>query len=161
MSTTSESWIWIRRWNDFQHYKPNPERGPAWIKNHTAQMHDERYLDLTDRQRSLLHDLRMMFATFRGRLSHDLAMISRQRNRQTRHEDVKALVDAGYITILSREGLDRALDNFYKRSRAEVEVEKEEEKPPTPTQTSTPNGCHPFNNLPVTVPAAADDDIPF
>jgi hypothetical protein len=102
--------IWIPRWRDFQHYKPDPERGPAWIKTHTAQLADDGYLELTDRQRSLLHDLRMMFATFRGRLAYDRRRIARQRNLQTRDDDVKALVDAGLLQLVSRATLEQSLD---------------------------------------------------
>jgi hypothetical protein len=130
---TDEQYVWIPRWRDFQHYKPNPDRGPAWIKTHTAQLHDDRYLGLTDRQRSLLHDLRMMFATFRGRLGYDRRRITRQRNLQTRHDDVMALVHAGLIDICSREALELRLEEFYGGSSLEVEQEEEEEKKP-PTQ---------------------------
>lgn len=148
MSKTPELWIWVSKWATFQHYKPDPERGPAWIKTHTAQLADDRYLQLTDRQRSLLHDLRMMFATFRGRLAYDRRMIARQRNLQTRDEDLKSLVSAGLIVILSRESLERNLEQFYSRSRAEVEVE--EEKNPSLPQPSLYNGAEP-----------TDDDIPI
>jgi hypothetical protein len=146
---SDERYIWVNRWNDFQHYKPDPKRGPAWIKNHTSQLHDERYLRLTDRQRSLLHDVRMLFATFRGRLSYSTPTLARQRGLQTRDADVKALVAAGFILILSREGLDQALEHFYKRSRAEVEVEKEEEKTPNPNPAVdvAENGAHSLPEL--------------
>lgn len=127
-----EQFIWITRWRDFQHYKPNPDRGPAWIKTHTAQLADDRYLQLTDRQRALLHDLRMMFATFRGRLVYDRRMITRQRNVQTRDDDIKALTNAGLVDICSRYVLELRLEHFYTGSIPELEVEKEEDKPPYP-----------------------------
>ena len=129
------NYIWIPRWRDFQHYKPDPERGPAWIKTHTAQLNDDRYLDLTDRQRALLHDLRMMFATFRGRLRHDAPTIARHRNTQTRHADLVSLNHAGLIEVISRETLEQRLDQLYSRSRAEVEVEVEKKNPSLPTST--------------------------
>jgi hypothetical protein len=138
MPKTPELWIWVNRWPEFQHYKPDPERGPAWIKTHTAQLSDDRYLKLTDRQRALLHDLRMLFATFRGRLAYDRAMIARQRNLQTRDEDLNTLIQAGLLVILSRASLDHALEQFYSNSRAEKKKRREEldiePNPPQPVQ---------------------------
>ena len=134
---TDPTYIWIVRWEEFQHYAPSRERGPAWIKDYTAQLSDERYLRLSDRQRALLRDLRDIFATFRGRLPDDSRMITRQRNSQTRRGDLDALNHAGFIRFLSRPDLDLALEAFY-ASRAparsqeeEVEEELEKEQPPS------------------------------
>jgi hypothetical protein len=129
---TENTFIWISRWREFQHYKPDPSRGPAWIKSHTSQLSDDRYLNLTARQRALLHDLRHMFATFRLRLGYDKRMITRQRNAQTFHTDIEALVDAGLLELVSRATLEQRLEELYSRPRAEVEVEKRREEP-TPT----------------------------
>ena len=41
-----ELWIWVTRWDDFQHYTPEPDRAPAWIKSYTKQLDDDRYLSL-------------------------------------------------------------------------------------------------------------------
>lgn len=60
--TTGDMYVWITRWDEFQHYKPERDRAPAWIKDYTKQMNDDRYLRLTDRQRALLRDLRDVFA---------------------------------------------------------------------------------------------------
>ena len=144
-----KTYIWISRWEDFQHYRPRRDRGPAWIKTHTSQLSDSRYLELTDRQRSLLHDLRMMFATFRGRLTHDCAMLARQRNAQTRRDDVEALVHAGHIEVVSREVLEKRLEHFFKSRSPEVEVEEEKEKEepthPNPIVPTTPEEPQPFD----------------
>lgn len=126
-AVVDEDFIWLSRWETFQHYKPDPERGPKWIKTHTAQLADSRYLDLTDRQRALLHDLRMMFATFRGRVPCDAPMIARHRGRHTRDVDLDSLNHAGLVEFVSRATLERRLEQLYSRSRAEVEVEKEKE----------------------------------
>jgi len=154
-----DRYIWISRWPDFQHYKPNPARGPAWIKQHTAQLSDTRYLSLDNRQRALMHDLRMLFATFRARLTHDRRMIGQLRNAETRHADLQRLVDAGLIQIISRETLEQRLELFYRRSRAEVEVEKEEDKNPPLPQPSTYNG----GSSPQALPDLADvlKDMPL
>ncbi len=130
--TGEKTYVWICRWEEFQHYPPDRNRGPAWIKDYTSQLDDERYLCLTDRQRALLRDLRDIFATMRGRLSDDCAMIARRRNAQTRRSDLEALNHAGLIEFLSREALDQALDKFYTsrarpRTRREVEEETERE----------------------------------
>lgn len=135
MNAEPERWIWIARWEEFQHYTPSRERGPAWIKDYTAQLADERYLRLSDRSRALLRDLRDIFATMRGRLPDDSRMITRLRHSQTRRDDLTSLNDAGFIAILSREDLEVALEKFY-TSRAparsqekEVEEEREQTEP--------------------------------
>ena len=155
----NDQYVWISRWSDFQHYRPNPERGPAWIKQHTSQLSDDRYLSLTDRQRSLLHDLRMVFSAFRGRLPRNTLTIARQRHRQTFRSDIDALEQAGLIQIISRETLEQRLDLFYRRSRVEVEVEKEEDKNPPLPQPSTYNG----GSSPQALPDLADvlKDMPL
>jgi hypothetical protein len=131
----SEQYIWISRWEDFQHYAPKRDRGPAWIKDYTAQLSDERYLRLTDRQRALLRDLRDVFATMRGRLPDDAAMITRQRNSQTRRGDLSALNRAGFIQFLSRRSLEHRLDEFY-ASRAPARSQEPEPEPEAGSTTS-------------------------
>jgi hypothetical protein len=116
-------YIWVTRWEEFQHYKPDPKRGPAWIKAYTAQLHDDRYLGLTDRQRSLLHDLRLIFAVTRGRLPRSEAVIARHRHRQTFRSDLEALNRAGLIEFVSRAGLEQRLETLYSRSRSKKEKE--------------------------------------
>ncbi len=128
-STNGGTYIWISRWREFQHYRPNPERGPAWIKAYTAQLSDERYLELTDRQRALLHDLRHVYAMTRGRLRRDVRTISRYRQRQTRDADLEALNHAGLVEFISRQTLDQRLDELYSDSSLDKEVDKE---PPNP-----------------------------
>ncbi len=141
MNGTDDQYIWISRWEEFQHYAPNPERGPAWIKNYTAQLSDERYLDLTDRQRALLHDVRAVFAVTRGRLSRSTAVVSRHRHRQTFRSDLDALNDAGLIEFCSREVLEQRLEMFYSRSRTRSRS-REKYIAATPLSTSD-NGSEP------------------
>jgi hypothetical protein len=128
---TEERYIWICRWEEFQHYKPERDRGPAWIKDYTKQMLDDRYLALTDRQRALLRDLRDVFAMTGGRLLDDAPTIARYRHRHTRDDDLRALNHAGLTLSLSREDLERSLESLYSSPRARVEGEEDKE-PPTP-----------------------------
>lgn len=113
-----DEWIWICRWDDFQHYPARRDRGPAWIKDYTKQLDDDRYLSLSNRQRALLADLRLMFATSRARLRHDASTIGARRRAETRHADLKALSDAGLIEVCSRERLELHLEFLYSRSRS-------------------------------------------
>jgi hypothetical protein len=125
-----DEWIWICRWEEFQHYPPERDRPPAWIKDYPKQMLDDRYLQLTDRQRALIRDLRDVFSMTHGRLADDRRMIARRRGVHTRDADLQALNDAGLIEIVSRETLDQRLEKFYAsrarpRARREVESSKE------------------------------------
>ncbi len=123
-------YIWICRWEEFQTFQKKRGKpwAPPWIKCHNAQLDDERYLDLTDRQRCLLHDLRMMFAMTRGRLRHDTRTISRHRHRQTRHADLEALNHAGFIRFCSGTVREQLWNAFWNGSNLEVEVEVEVEQ---------------------------------
>lgn len=156
----TDDYIWISRWDEFQHYPPQRDRGPAWIKSYAAQLDDEAYWRLSNRQRALLHDLRLMFATMRSRLPHDRRMIESRRLAETRQADLDALNDAGFIRVVSREGLEECLEVLY-ASRAparspeeDVEEETDTEEPPSflPNLT-TPKGSH--------ADPAGDDDIDF
>jgi hypothetical protein len=109
----TEEWVWISRWEDFQHYQPERDRAPAWIKDYTKQLSDYRYLALTDRQRALLSDLRRSFAVTSGWVPRSVAVISRHRHRQTFRSDLEALNHAGFIEFCSRESLENRLDQLY------------------------------------------------
>jgi hypothetical protein len=115
-----EPYIWIPRWKDFQHYRPKRERGPAWIKTYTAQLDDARYLALTDSQRALLHDLRLMFALYRARLPLNRRSITLRRNLTPYQRHLDALNHAGLIEFISRETLEERLEKLYNREREEV-----------------------------------------
>jgi hypothetical protein len=123
-------YIWISRWEEFQHYKPDRDRPPAWIKSYTKQLSDARYLELTDRQRALLHDLRHVFAVTGRRLGRDVAAIARHRHRQTFRSDLESLNHAGFIEFISREALEKRLEKLYSTSPLEVEREREVKKNP-------------------------------
>ena len=140
MANEQQIYIWISRWEEFQHYKPERDRGPAWIKSYTKQMLDDRYLRLTDRQRALLRDIRDVFAMTAGRLPRDTRTISRHRHQQTRDADLQALNRAGLIEFCSREGLEHRLEILYD-SRAPArssEEEEEVERDKDTTNQSTP-----------------------
>lgn len=121
-------YIWISRWEDFQHYRPERDRPPAWIKDYTKQMTDARYLRLSDRQRALLVDLRRIHATTSLRTPCDHTVIGRHRQMRTFKSDLDALRQAGFIEYVSRRTLEQRLDQLYSSPRARVEGEGEKEK---------------------------------
>jgi hypothetical protein len=134
---SDDQYIWIVRWGDFQHYTPERGRGPAWIKQHTAQLSDDRYLALSSKSRSVLNDLRMVFATMRQRVPNDTRTISGLLAQRVTNVTLELLRDAGFIEFLSRAELDERVEALYSRSRSkEVEVEP----PQTPPQTRGGNG---------------------
>lgn len=128
---SDDLFVWISRWEEFQHYKPERDRAPAWIKTYPAQLDDERYLHLTDHQRAVLHDLRMAFAKARGRLSKDTRLLSNKLSLRVTMPTLQALNDAGFIEFCSRDDLEPRLEKLYSLSRRskEVEGEKEVEEP--------------------------------
>jgi hypothetical protein len=128
---SDQTFIWITRWEDFQHYAPERDRAPGWIKAYTKQLSDDRYLNLTSAQRALLHDLRCEFARAHGELTNDTRRIAQRIGLRVTNGNLEALNHAGFIEFLSREALDLALDKFYAsraRDRAhQREVDKEGE----------------------------------
>jgi hypothetical protein len=132
-------YIWVTRWDDFQTFQKKRGKpwAPPWIRNYIAQLSDDRYLDLTDRQRALLHDLRMVFAMTKGRTRYDHRTISSFRRRRTRYADLEALNHAGFIEFCSGTVLEQKRAAFWNSSGLEVEVEVEEKNPPNPTRSKT------------------------
>lgn len=124
----SQEYLWICRWEQFQHYPPREDSGPAWIKAHTKQLSDDRYLDLTAAQRAVLHDLRMEFARSRGRLTSDPRRITQRLCMKVTRAQLEALNHAGFIEFVSREVLEEALERFYASRAPARSLEAEAEK---------------------------------
>ena len=141
-------YIWIVRWDDFQHYAPERDRAPAWIKAYTKQHDEDGYRALTAPQRAVLHDLRIAFARARGRLTRDTRALSQRIALRVTNATLETLNHEGFIEFLSRADLDQRLELFYtSRARApahqeEVEVEREverEQPEPEPEPEANPD----------------------
>ncbi len=115
---TDQLFVWVCRWEDFQHYLPKRDRGPVWIKDYTAQLDDDRYLSLNAHQRAVLHDIRIAFASARGKLPKDTRKLSNKLSIRVTKPTLEALNDAGFVEFLSREVLDNRLEKLYSRSRS-------------------------------------------
>ncbi len=144
-------YIWIVRWGDFQHYKPERDRAPAWLKTYTKELDDERYLRLTTHQRALLHDLRRAFARTHGRLARDSRQLTHRFHVRVTSAQLEALNHAGFIDFCSREVLEHRLELLYTsraRDRAHhPEVEEEKEQEPS-VQPSTREPARPTADTP-------------
>lgn len=125
---TEPLYIWVNRWDDFQNYqrKRGKPWAPPWLMNHTRQLDDDRYLDLTAAERGLLHDLRLEFARTRLDLRSDTTRLSRRLGYKVYTSQLQRLNDAGFITICSRTVLEQFRNAFWNGSSLEVEVEEEE-----------------------------------
>lgn len=110
---TDPTYIWIVRWDDFQHYAPERDRAPAWIKAYTKQHDEDEYRTLTGTQRAVLHDLRIAFARARGKLMSDTRALSQRISLRVTSETLETLNHAGYIEIVSRPVLEQRLEAFY------------------------------------------------
>lgn len=118
-------WIWVVRWSDFQHYTPERDRAPAWIKTYTKQLDDDRYLRLTLQQRAVLHDIRSAFARAHGRLTSEPRAVTQRIGRRVTSAQLDALSHAGFIELCSRKTLEQRLDQLY-ASRAPARSKEEE-----------------------------------
>lgn len=152
----TDLYIWISRWEDFQHYKPERDRAPAWVKMYTKQLDDDRYLDLNPTQRGLLADLRLEFSRARAELRLNRRRLTLRLGMTVYQRDIDRLNHAGFIDLISRETLEQRLDLLYRnsspharpRARREGEEEEEVETSPLTPQSGEPkslraNGTNP------------------
>ena len=96
-------WITVPGWEKFQHYGPN--RAPIWIKNYTALLHKDDYLDLTLAERGLLHGIWLAYAENRGHLRAG-PDISRKLSQRTLKRSLNALSYAGFVGFSASRPLD-------------------------------------------------------
>jgi len=131
---SDDLYIWVNRWDEFQAYQE--KRGkkwvPPWIRAYPRQLDDDRYYRLTDAQKLLLHELRLVFASASLQVPFDTRWLCRRLGRRVTTRTVEALNHAGLITICSRTVLERFQDAFWNGSTLEVEVEEEQEPVPVP-----------------------------
>lgn len=145
-SSDDDTYIWITRWEDFQHYPPERDRAPVWLKDYTKQDDDDDYRHLTFALRGLLASLRREFArshcklrytpaesarrsrddlaTSQRRSRDDLVALTRRTGQRVRREHIEALNHAGFIELISRATLDTRLEEFY-ASRAPARSQRE------------------------------------
>jgi hypothetical protein len=142
---SDERYIWVSRWDEFQHYEHESHRAPAWIKQYTRRLDDDRYLDLKPGERALLHDLRAEFARARSELRADPKRLSRRLGTTVYQRQLETLNQAGFIELLSRPALEHRLERLYSRPRAEVEEEVEKEEEPKAVPVPRPPARTPAN----------------
>lgn len=89
----ADRWITVPNWERFQHYG---NRAPVWIKNYTALLHKDAYLDLTLAERGLLHGIWLVYAERRGhvRAGADLAA---ELHGRVREQPLTSLSQAGFV----------------------------------------------------------------
>lgn len=152
----AQEFVWITRWPDFQHYKPERDRAPAWIKCYTRQLDDSRYLDLSTHARGLLHDLRMAFARAHGELPKNTRQLSHRVHSRVTTAQLEALNHAGFIEFVSREVLEHRLELLYSassprargRARIEGETEREEQDQEPDQSRAVPVASDPARDEP-------------
>lgn len=105
---TTDRWIVIPKWDEFQHRDAARANVPTWIKDFTQQLSKDEYLDLTWEQRGLLHDIRLEYARAKRQLRVSvtsdprgtrvsLTSLSRRLGQTVRLSQLEALRDAGFI----------------------------------------------------------------
>src|SRR5689334_8844097 len=126
---TSQRYIVIERWGDFQHYR---DRNPLWIKTYTRLLDDDAYLDLTSPQRALLHGLWLAYGKTHGKVPESTAWLSRYLGMRVTKAMIERLIRAGFISTVA----SRALAERY--HAACLEIEKEKETPKSPSENIRP-----------------------
>jgi hypothetical protein len=116
----SERYIWIPRWDEFQHYK---DRQPPWIKVYTRLLHDDDYLSLSGHRRSILHGLWLVFASSSRRVRLDSRSLSARLQLRITSEDLKALNRAGFVEVVASKALAERLQSARPETETETETE--------------------------------------
>jgi hypothetical protein len=115
----TDGWIVIPNWHRFQHY--GMARRPPWIKNYTALLRDNDYLDLTLAERGLLHGIWLAYADHRGQLRSfpQLRSTLGLRGRLDHNlGQMASLNHAGLIDVVASTPLDLVLKDKESRARA-------------------------------------------
>lgn len=100
-------WIVVPNWGRFQHY--GMARRPPWIKNYTALLHDDEYLDLPLSARGLLHGIWLAYADRKGRIRAGRDMRDTLQLRGRLDHDllhIASLSHAGFIELSASRPLD-------------------------------------------------------
>jgi hypothetical protein len=106
MKPKDERWIIVPEWERFQHY--GTLLRPPWIKNYTALLHKDEYLDLSPTARALLHMIWLAYADRAGRLR--VSDLPRVGANFARNSHIEALNHAGFIRFSSRRPLTLTLE---------------------------------------------------
>ena len=100
-----ETWIIVRNWERFQHYK---DRDPYFIKLYTELQHDHNWLALTGHQRAVLVGIWLEYASARCQLPLNTASLTRRLALRVSSATLEALNHAGFIEFSSRAALEIA-----------------------------------------------------
>lgn len=95
---SDQEWIVVRNWWSFQHYK---DRTVPWIKFYAELLHDDAWLGLPPRTRSLLCGIWLLYMSSRCALRADTRRLTRALNQQVTRSDLELLNHAGFITLES------------------------------------------------------------
>lgn len=127
---SDDRWIVVRNWEKFQHYT---NRNPPWIKLYTSLDADDEWRRLTFAQRGVLVSIWCSYARSRGVVS--VRSASNLTGRRISFVQLKALRDAGFITILASKPL--ALTET-KKKKKELGANAPRPKPFDARQNATP-----------------------
>lgn len=138
------SWLAIKNWSEFQHYK---DRNPPWIKLHRALLDDYAFAALPDAHKAHLV-LLWLFAASQvgGRIPNDAAFLSRKLGT-TEQIDLEALVNAGFLipeqnaSDVLAERKQNASDVLALARSRESESESEGEKRTATSASADPLPC--------------------
>lgn len=100
-----EQYIVFKGWSDFQHY--GTRANVAWIKNYTALLKDDAYLELPLPTRGLLHSLWLLNATTTSPIPTRTSYISRALGQRVLTTQLKLLNQAGFIEFVASKELAR------------------------------------------------------
>lgn len=123
-------WIVIPGWEKFQHYA---DREPIWLRHYVDQLDRDEYLELSAGARSLLHDVRLLYARRRFQVPASPSWLHKMTGLRVKPSHLEELNHAGFIQLVASKPIRRP-----RITRALARGE-ENRNPPTPLRGKTPN----------------------
>lgn len=147
---TTELWIVIPRWEEFQHPDTTRTGNIPWVKNFTRLLSDDAYLNLNASERAVLHGLWLEYARSRAGLrlatstrrasdELDTSSLTRRLNLRVTQKTLERLNHAGFIQFSA----SRPASSLASRTASADEKRPEEKRQealnqePLPTATVT------------------------
>lgn len=160
---TTERWIVIPRWDEFQHPDAARSKVLPWIKTWTRLNSDRDFLDLTYHQRGLLLSLWLEYARATRQLIGSTSALSRQLGQRVTTRDLETLNHAGFITLVASKPASTAQAHMQDQIESEKDKDlltpgtnRSGERATRPTKGAAPRSTHATDDDPYHCPICGE-----
>lgn len=97
MKPNEVEYLQVRNWEKFQY---RTDKKLPWIRTYDAQLEDYNYTRLSDAERGLLHDVRLLANRLGNRIPNDpgwIARVTKSKSKSNAYRTVPLLVSLGFL----------------------------------------------------------------